>query len=101
MPQGDRTGPAGAGPMTGRGMGYCAGFSVPGFMNPEFGAGFRRGRGFRRGFRRMQFMQPVQRVPVAQPVELTKAEEKKILDAELQDAKADMQEIEKRLKELK
>ncbi len=56
MPFGDRTGPWGLGPMTGRAMGYCAGFPVPGFMNPGygfgrglwFGAGF--GRGFGRGF---------------------------------------------------
>lgn len=48
MPWGDRTGPAGLGPMTGRRMGYCAGFNMPGFMNPGFGFGRRRGRG--RGF---------------------------------------------------
>ena len=34
MPRGDRTGPAGVGPMTGRAAGYCAGYSVPGFANP-------------------------------------------------------------------
>ena len=34
MPFGDGTGPAGMGPMTGRGAGYCAGYQVPGFMNP-------------------------------------------------------------------
>jgi hypothetical protein len=47
MPRGDRTGPAGAGPMTGRGMGTCAGFNQPGFVT---GGGFGRGAG--RGFRR-------------------------------------------------
>ncbi|MDI3534182.1 MAG: hypothetical protein PWQ82_547 [Thermosediminibacterales bacterium] len=31
MPRGDGTGPRGLGPMTGRGMGYCAGFPVPGY----------------------------------------------------------------------
>ena len=30
---GDGTGPAGLGPMTGRGAGYCAGYSVPGYQN--------------------------------------------------------------------
>ncbi|MFC1552265.1 DUF5320 domain-containing protein [Candidatus Latescibacterota bacterium] len=58
MPRGDRTGPNGMGPMTGRGAGYCAGFSVPGFMSPlgRQGQGFFRGggrgggRGFGRGF---------------------------------------------------
>lgn len=34
MPGGDRTGPAGFGRMTGRAAGYCAGYSVPGYMNP-------------------------------------------------------------------
>lgn len=47
MPGGDRTGPIGAGPMTGRGAGYCSGFDVPGFANniPE-ARGLARGRGF-------------------------------------------------------
>ena len=31
---GDGTGPAGQGPLTGRGAGYCAGYDRPGFMNP-------------------------------------------------------------------
>jgi hypothetical protein len=44
MPRGDRTGPWGAGPMTGRGAGYCAGYSVPGYTNPVGGYG--RGWGF-------------------------------------------------------
>ncbi len=46
MPRGDRTGPQGMGPMTGRQAGYCAGFSAPGYMNP---VGTGRGMGFRRG----------------------------------------------------
>ncbi len=44
MPRGDRTGPAGAGPMTGRGAGYCTGHGMPGYMNPVPGRGF-GGRG--------------------------------------------------------
>jgi hypothetical protein len=41
MPLGDGTGPAGMGPMTGRAAGFCAGYSVPGYMNPIVGrAGF-------------------------------------------------------------
>jgi len=38
MPAGDRTGPRGMGPMTGRGAGFCAGYPVPGYMNPQFAA---------------------------------------------------------------
>ncbi len=50
MPGGDRTGPAGMGPMTGRAAGFCAGFSVPGYANPVGGRGYGgRGRGFRGG----------------------------------------------------
>ncbi|MBN1155541.1 DUF5320 domain-containing protein [candidate division KSB1 bacterium] len=49
MPGGDRTGPTGMGPMTGRGAGLCAGYSVPGYLNP--GVGFYGHRFFGRGFR--------------------------------------------------
>lgn len=48
MPRGDGTGPQGLGPMTGRGLGYCAGYSVPGFANP-IGYGFGRGMAWGRG----------------------------------------------------
>jgi hypothetical protein len=49
MPGGDRTGPMGMGPMTGRAAGYCAGYPVPGYMNPAGGRGF-GGGGWGRGF---------------------------------------------------
>ncbi len=47
MPAGDGTGPMGMGPMTGRGAGYCGGFSMPGYVSsaPVQGMGFRRGWG--------------------------------------------------------
>ena len=48
MPGGDRTGPVGLGPQTGRGAGYCTGNPVPGYANPGwggFGGGFGRGGG--------------------------------------------------------
>jgi hypothetical protein len=45
------------GPMTGRAAGFCAGYPVPGFMNPIGGRGYwgwgrggGRARGFGRGF---------------------------------------------------
>ncbi|MBN1522599.1 MAG: DUF5320 domain-containing protein [Candidatus Aureabacteria bacterium] len=50
MPFGDRTGPDGMGPMTGRAAGYCAGYAVPGYMNPVYGRGLGYGRGRGRGF---------------------------------------------------
>ena len=43
MPGGDGTGPMGLGPMTGRAAGYCAGYSVPGYMNPIPGRFWSRG----------------------------------------------------------
>jgi hypothetical protein len=49
MPGGDRTGPVGRGPMTGRGAGYCAGYGVQGFVNPARGGGYGRGHGWGRG----------------------------------------------------
>ena len=56
MPAGDRTGPQGMGPMTGRGAGFCAGNTAPGYAgNAGFGRGCGRGhggagRGMGRGF---------------------------------------------------
>jgi hypothetical protein len=54
MPRGDGTGPMGMGPMTGRAAGYCAGYNVPGYMNPVpgWGRGMGYGRGWGRGFGR-------------------------------------------------
>lgn len=81
MPRGDGTGPEGLGPMTGRGLGYCAGYDSPGFtkgggrglargrgrgIGRGLARGFRGGRG--RGFRRAPLRVPVERtVPVRRP----------------------------------
>ncbi len=46
MPFGNRRGPAGLGPMTGRKAGYCAGFGSPGYANPAMGPGFGGGQGW-------------------------------------------------------
>ncbi len=51
MPAGDRTGPMGYGPMSGRAAGFCADYDAPGFANPVFGRGRRIGRGRGFGFR--------------------------------------------------
>jgi len=46
MPRGDGTGPGSMGPMTGRGGGFCSGYTMPGFANPAYGrGGFGVGRG--------------------------------------------------------
>ena len=56
MPSGDRTGPEGLGPRTGRGLGYCNGYDSPGYNRGTLrgGGGFGRryGRGMGRGFGR-------------------------------------------------
>ena len=53
MPAGDGRGPMGAGPMTGRGAGFCSGYDTPGYAN--YGRGFygygRGGRGAGMGWR--------------------------------------------------
>jgi len=51
MPRGDRTGPFGDGPLTGRRMGFCAGYDHPGYLSQGTGYGRGPGRGLGRGFR--------------------------------------------------
>jgi len=55
MPAGDGRGPMGAGSMTGRGAGFCAGYDVPGYVNTGRGCGYygygRGGRGAGMGWR--------------------------------------------------
>ncbi|MGC9225360.1 MAG: DUF5320 domain-containing protein [Terracidiphilus sp.] len=53
MPYGDKTGPLGQGPRTGRGAGLCAGSVVPGNLNSSPSPGMGRGGrgGFGRGWR--------------------------------------------------
>lgn len=53
MPRGDKTGPMGMGPLTGRGAGYCAGGRNLEYAGPGFAAGFGRGTG--RGRRNRRF----------------------------------------------
>ena len=50
MPYGDRKGPAGFGPRTGRGLGFCNNYDSPGFTN-RFSGGMGLGRGYGNNFR--------------------------------------------------
>lgn len=52
MPGGDRTGPAGAGAMTGRRAGFCTGNSIPGYAVNNRGRGMGICRGIGGGFGR-------------------------------------------------
>ena len=49
MPGGDKTGPTGGGPKTGRGLGYCTDNDHPGYLSDQLTQGL--GRGFRWGGR--------------------------------------------------
>lgn len=52
MPRGDARGPEGRGPLTGWGLGACAGYERPGFAaRRPGGAGRGRGRGWRNVYR--------------------------------------------------
>jgi hypothetical protein len=69
MPGGDRTGPLGLGPRTGRGLGYCSGYAYPGYLNPVYPyAGYGRGRGWGgRGWGRAGFFPSGYYYPWAYP----------------------------------
>jgi hypothetical protein len=123
MPRGDKTGPWGAGPMTGRAAGYCAGYPVPGFLNPRRGYGRGFGRGWGRGFGRGWYAYPspviVQRAypqvypPVTQPQSTEQevaalenyqkelAKEKADLEKEMDDIKARIEELKEKLEKAK
>ena len=116
MPYGDRTGPWGQGPMTGRRAGYCAGYDRPGYANPiggrGFGMGYGRGmgRGFGRGFGRGYGRglgygpafeppdHPTRAVPVYR--EPSPDEEKAFLESLVKDLEAELEDVRARMKEL-
>ncbi len=103
MPLGDKTGPTGLGPMTGRGLGQCNSDSRSGNFN-NFQ---RQGMGFRRGFRgggrgwfgygQPPFFGLRYRNSFQYP---TAKEEKGIMTENLKALKEEMSAIEKRIKEL-
>jgi ribosomal protein L9 len=80
MPYQDGTGPFGEGQLTGRGLGPCG---------RGLRSGYGRRFGFRRGYRYVE------------DVNLTKEEQKKIMEQELKDIESEKKEIENALKELK
>lgn len=105
MPRGDRTGPGGMGPMTGRGAGFCAGYERPGFTNPGYGGGYGRGGGyggFGRGFRNRYYATGVPfrgmyggvQYTAEQELELQR-KEVEMMEAELKAAKDRIARLEK------
>lgn len=67
MPGGNRKGPVGNGPRTGRAAGFCSGFNSPGFENPSPGQGQGRNIGSRnpRRMRRRIFSRNYSTTPVS------------------------------------
>lgn len=113
MPRGDRTGPWGFGPMTGRGAGYCAGYPTPGYANPAPGRSwFGRGRrwsgfgGWRNWYRatglpgwaRAQRGLPAWGIPYFP--ELTPEEEKTLLEEQANFLKQQLEAVKNRLANL-
>ncbi|MBD3266788.1 hypothetical protein GF373_08975 [bacterium] len=120
MPGGDRTGPMGMGPMTGRAAGYCAGYPTPGYTNPAprrgGGRGFGGGRGYGRGMANRfgwgrgwgtnPYYPPQPAPAYSQPLapnpapELTKEQEIADLKAQAQQYGQVLESIQKRIQEL-
>jgi hypothetical protein len=112
MPRGDRTGPMGSGPMTGRAMGFCSGSTGPGFMSPGpgygFGRGFGRGFGFGRGggwrhpgFGRFWGYPYPQETPYSTFQPFTEEQEMDVLDDQTKLLEDELKQIRKRQAELK
>ena len=112
MPGGDRTGPLGRGPMTGRALGYCSGNNNPGFANPGYGPAYGRGRGrgLGRGYwgRGRGFWRQGYRDPYFQPYpydietypQPNKDEEKNYLQDLIKSLEEEIKTIKQRLQEL-
>ncbi len=112
MPLGDRTGPMGQGPRTGRALGFCSGYDSPGYskgFGSGMGRGFRfgrgmgmgmgRGRGIGRGrFYGWSYSGDYQEFPWMQPA--SKDDEIKMLKSQAESLKRTQKDIEKRLSEL-
>lgn len=114
MPYGDRTGPDGYGPRSGRGRGYCNGYDHPGYMDTYPGMGYGRGygrgrgggrgygRGFGRGYGRGYFRRPLDREPVYVETypEPTPDQEKTYLQQTLDYLEQEIKTVKDRIKEL-
>lgn len=98
MPGRDRRGPVGAGPMTGRGLGYCNTGHTAGYIGDGFGRsyGFGRGLGVRRGRFGGWRYTPSYRASVHAGIPTDQVDELRVQADELRTALA---EIERRLSE--
>jgi len=110
MPGGDRTGPMGAGPMSGRAAGFCAGYGMPGDANPVSGRGRGfwgwgrgrggRGRGFGFGPGRFGWAPMMGTYPAYGPVAPTREQELESLKQQAAHFQGALEDIRKRIDEL-
>lgn len=103
MPGGDRTGPLGYGPQTGRASGFCSGYNIPGYANPEqrLRPGRKGGQGYGRGFRRIQQRILFYPQTIPQPHQLINLEEEKTyLETLAKNLEEELQNVKKLLKEI-
>lgn len=109
MPRGDKMGPGGQGPMTGRRMGYCTDNDTPAIDYPGRGMGYgrgMRGRGMQgRGMGRcMGGAYPVYAQAGYAPISTyvpDPAEEQRYLEQRAKLVESDLEDIKKRIQELK
>ena len=116
MPGGDRTGPVGMGSRTGRAIGYCEGFDMPGYAGARGvgngargmrrvpcgigrGRGAGRGRGFNAGYGFGNQNQGQAGQWPAMP-ELSREDEVNMLKAQVASIERSKQSLEERLEEL-
>lgn len=95
MPRGDKTGPNGQGPMTGRRMGYCVNNNPAFFGRTGMGRGMRFG--FGRGFNSGQGRGLGRRFAYS---ENTNYSQKELIKNELEELKTQMEFLESELKKL-
>ncbi|MFX1409796.1 MAG: DUF5320 domain-containing protein [Promethearchaeota archaeon] len=119
MPFGDRTGPRGLGPRTGRVLGYCAGYDTPGYakgpslgLGRGWGRGFGRGRGigWGRGFGWGAPIYPLYRAPITVPAPVAPLskedrlsmlkQEKEYLESEMKQIKSAIEDIGKSMEDV-
>lgn len=101
MPGGNKTGPLGEGPKTGRGLGYCSGSDHPGFQNSGQNVAFGFGRGWGNRWGRgnqNRFRQSFGRFGVERSVNVS---EVTLLENEAKILKEQLASIEKQLSDLK
>jgi hypothetical protein len=111
MPRGDGTGPLGQGPMTGRGMGFCAGYRQGGYMRPRWGLfgagrggipwGGGMGRAWGGGRGRCRAPYPIYNYPYSYEYDISNLEEEKhFVNKEIGDLESRIEELKKYLAEI-